>query len=192
VEVDVDDAASAVASGRVDVAFGVDYPQSPIPRAAGVSMAVVATERFALALPAADHRAGTVASLAEFADGRWILPPERTSYGRAIRMACRRAGFEPLVEHVVTDTASTLALVAAGLGIAPVTDLMLRLRGDGLATASLHETVERTMVLAYRVAPSPQPGVAAVVDAITRAASDRRVRSNGPQESRGRAATTGA
>jgi NAD(P)H-flavin reductase len=45
-------------------------------------------------------------------------------------MTCRRVDVEPRVDHAVTDTASTLALVAAGLGVAPVTDLMLTLRRE--------------------------------------------------------------
>jgi DNA-binding transcriptional LysR family regulator len=166
-EIDVDDAASAVAAGRVDLAFGVDYPQAPIPRAPDVALPVLATERFALAIPAGPSAPGGPASLRDFADEAWILPPEPTSYGRAIRMACRRLDFEPRVEHTVTDTASTLALVAAGLGVAPVTPLMLRLRSEGLATVPLTDRVERTMVLAHRREPAPQPGVRAVIEAIT-------------------------
>jgi DNA-binding transcriptional LysR family regulator len=166
VEVDVDDAASAVAAGRVDLAFGVDYPQAPIPRAPDVDLLVLATERFAVAVPAAAPARVGPSSLRDLADEAWVLPPEHTAYGRAIRMACRRADFEPRVDHTVTDTASTLALVAAGLGVAPVTDLMLTLRREGLATVPLAERVERTLVLAHRREPAPQPGVRAVVDAI--------------------------
>jgi DNA-binding transcriptional LysR family regulator len=157
VELDVDDAASAVAAGRVDLAFGVDYPQAPIPRAADVALLVLATERFSIATP--------VGSAAQQGPSS-LLPPEHTSYGRAVRMACRRVDFEPRVDHTVTDTAATLALVAAGLGVAPVTGLMLALRRDGLATVPLTDRVERTLVLAHRREPAPQPGVRAVIDAI--------------------------
>jgi DNA-binding transcriptional LysR family regulator len=166
VEVDVDDATSAVAAGRVDLAFGVDYPQAPIPRARDVAMLVLGTERFAMATAAGRAAPAPSASLRDFADSSWILPPEQSSYGRAIRLACRRLDFEPRVDHVVTDTASTLSLVAADLGVAPVTDLMLALRREGLATVPLTDRVEWTMVLAHRREPAPQPGVGAVIDAI--------------------------
>ncbi|WP_222262939.1 LysR substrate-binding domain-containing protein [Modestobacter marinus] len=166
VEVDVDDATSAVAAGRVDLAFGVDYPQAPIPRASDVALLVLATERFSIATPAGSAAPQGPCSLSDLVDRSWILPPEHTSYGRAIRMACRRAEFEPRVDHTVTDTASTLSLVAAGLGIAPVTDLMLALRREDLATVPLTERLERTLVLAHRREPAPQPGVLAVIDAI--------------------------
>jgi DNA-binding transcriptional LysR family regulator len=166
IEVDVDDAAAAVAAGRVDLAFGVDYPQAPIPRASDVALLVLATERFSIATPAGPAAQEGPAALRDYADARWILPPEQTSYGRAVRMACRRADFEPQVDHTVTDTASTLSLVAAGLGVAPVTDLMLTLRREGLATVPLTDRLERTLVLAHRREPAPQPGVRAVIDAI--------------------------
>ena len=188
VEVDVDDATSAVAAGRVDLAFGVDYPQVPIPRDAEVQLVELTRERFSIAAAVdAAHAGGAVlpptgepaCSLADFADHLWILPPAATSYGRAIRVACRCAGFEPRVDHIVTDTASTLALVAAGLGVAPVTDLMLTLRGAAvetvplIQTVALTELVERTMVLAYRRGPDPQPGVRAVIEAIRGSIDDR-------------------
>jgi DNA-binding transcriptional LysR family regulator len=167
VEVDVDDATASVAVGRVDLAFGVDYPQTPVPRAADVALAVLGTESFSVATGAGRPAPAGPASLRAFADDAWILPPEHTSYGRAVRTACRRLDFEPRVEHTVTDTASTLALVAAGLGVAPVTDLMLTLRREGLVTVPLTDRVERTMVLAHRRSPSPQPAVQTVIDAIT-------------------------
>jgi DNA-binding transcriptional LysR family regulator len=171
VEVDVDDATSAVAAGRVDLAFGVDYPQAPIPRAPEVDLLVLGTERFSIAGPAGSTAQEGPSSLRDFADAPWILPPEHTSYGRAIRMACRRADFEPRVDHTVTDTASTLSLVAAGLGVAPVTDLMLTLRREGLVTVPLTDRFERALVLAYRREPPPQPGVRAVIDAVRSAMS---------------------
>ena len=166
VEVDVDDATSAVAAGRVDLAFGVDYPQAPIPRAADVALLVLATERFSIATASGHTGMKGPASLLDFADEPWILPPEHTFYGRAIRVACRRLDFEPRVDHTVTDTASTLSLITAGLGVAPVTELMLTLRREGLATVRLTERVERTMVLAHRRDPPAQLGVRAVIDAI--------------------------
>ena len=174
VEVDVDDATSAVAAGRVDLAFGVDYPQAPIPRAADVALLVLGTERFSMATPAGHRAQKSPSTLRDFADEPWILPPEHTFYGRAVRMACRRVDFEPRVDHTLTDTASTLALVAAGLGVAPVTDLMLTLRREDLATVPLVDRVERTLVLAHRREPLPQPGVRAVIDAIRNSlATDR-------------------
>jgi len=81
-------------------------------------------------------------------------------------MACRRAGFEPQINHEVTDTAATLAMVAAGLGVAPVTSLMLQLRRLDLTTVKLLEPIDRVMVLAHRHQSQLQPGLQAVIEAI--------------------------
>lgn len=167
VEVDVDDAATAVESGEVHIAFGVDYSDAPIPRRPAVELRRLRSERFHLAISARRTRRSTPMSLAELADEGWILPPPNSQYGLAMRYACRRAGFEPHVEHEVTDTASSLAMVAADLGIAPVTDLMLALRGQGTQTVALREEVRRELVLAYRSHPRPQPGVQTVIDTIS-------------------------
>ena len=167
VEVDVDEATAAVDSGAVHVAFGVDYSDAPIPRRPSVDLRPLKSERFRLAVSARHASTVRSASLLDFAGDGWILPPANTQYGLAMRHACRRAGFEPIVEHEVTDTASSLAMVAGNLGIAPVTDLMLALRGSGIHTIELQEEIRRELVLAYRGQPEPQPGVKTVIDVIS-------------------------
>lgn len=166
VEVDVDDATSAVDSGEVHVAFGVDYSDVPIPRRPNVRLRRLRSERFQVVISERRKAYSAPVSLAEFADDGWILAPAKSQYGMAMRFACRRAGFEPRVEHEVTDTASSLAMVAADLGIAPVTDLMLALRGQGTHTVALREEIRRELVLAYRSHPHPQPGVQTVINVI--------------------------
>jgi hypothetical protein len=53
---------------------------------------------------------------------------------------------------------------------------MLRVRGDGVTAVPLTERVERTMVLAHRREPAPQPGVQAVIDAISDSMTPGRLR----------------
>lgn len=167
IEVDVDDATSAVESGAVHVAFGVDYSDAPIPRRPTVELQPLRSERFLIAVSAQHPPVAGPVSLEHFTDHRWILPPANTQYGLAMRHACRRAGFEPIVEHEVTDTGSSLAMVAGNLGITPVTDLMLTLRSGDIRTIELRDDVRRKLVLAYRGEPEPQPSVKTVIDVIT-------------------------
>ena len=171
VEVEVDQATAAVESGAVHIAFGVDYSDAPIPRRPSVELRKLRSERFQIAL--SDQRPVRTGplSLTDLAGEAWILPPAASQYGLAMRYAFRRAGFEPLVEHEVTDTASTLAMVAADLGVAPVTDLMLALRGQGIQHVEVQQEVRRELVLAHRNRPDPQPGVQTVLDVVTAAVS---------------------
>ena len=113
-------------------------------------------------------------SLLSFAQHPWLLSPASTNYGNAFRMTCRRAGFEPQVVHEIVDTAVTLAMVNAGLGIAPVTDSMLRLSPHKVRTITLDQPVQREMVLAHRRRPALQPGLRAVIETILETVSPMR------------------
>ena len=172
-EVTVDDTAAAVRRGQVDVAFGVDYSTAPIPRDPDVEFIGLRTERFSLACsPVFIDR--TRIALADAAPLPWILTPSGTQFGTAIRNACRSAGFEPSVVHQVTDTASSLALAEAGLGITPVTPLMQRHARSTSRTVSLVEEVHRSIVLIRHSADRSRPVVHAVTEAAREVLRDSR------------------
>jgi len=166
VEAEVDAVTRIVERGDADLAFGLDYPDAPVPRTRGVEVLRVATERFMLAVPDAWQLPDAV-SLADVADRDWVLPPAQTHYGRAVRAACRRVEFEPRVTHSVTDTAVSLAMVAQGLGTTTVTDMMLALApSSGLRTLRLREDVRRDVVLVRRPGDDTRPVVQAMTDVI--------------------------
>lgn len=165
-EVDVDEVYDAVAAGSVDLALGLDYPDVPIPRDPDLRLVPLLRERFALAVPEDVLPGRNSISLAATADLGWILPPEATHYGQAVRTACRRAGVEPDVRHQVTDTAASLALVEAGVGVAPATGLMTRLRPSRIRLLRLTERFERHIVVIVRAAAQNRPSVAALIDVL--------------------------
>jgi DNA-binding transcriptional LysR family regulator len=113
-----------------------------------------------------------VISLAETSGLGWILPAARSQYGQAIRTVCRRAGVEPQIHHEVTDTAASLALVEAGVGVSPVTDLMLRLRPSRFDVVALAETFERHIVAITRASAQDRPSIAALVSVLRELAAD--------------------
>ncbi|QOV40799.1 LysR family transcriptional regulator [Streptomyces ferrugineus] len=173
-DMDVDEVYDAVASGAVDLALGLDYPDVPIPRDPALRVTQLYRERFSLAVPAGSMTDRTVVSLADTQDLGWIMPSADSYYGRAVRTACRRAGVEPAVLHEVTDTAATLALVEAGVGVSFVTDLMLRLRSSRFDVVELSERVERHIVVVIRSTAERRPTVAALVDILRVMAETRR------------------
>jgi len=150
-EVDLDDAVASVRDGEVDVAFGLDYADAPIPRDAATQLVRLQPETFAVAVAAGSRGTGEHVDVPLLADLDWILPPESSQYGRAMRSGFRRLGFEPRVVHEVTDTAASLQLAAAGLGATVMTGLMRRLN-DGLDLTALHlrEPLTRQIVLISR------------------------------------------
>lgn len=167
-ELDVDEVTEAVLHGEADLAFGLDYPDAPVPQAPGVEVVPIASEVFSLgaAAPLPVGPRGLV-SLRAVAEHDWILPPADTNYGRAVRGVCRRAGFEPRAAHIVNDTAVTLAMAAHGLGVTMTTPMMLALQpAPGLLRSALAEDVRRQLVLSRRAAGQLRPGVAAVTQII--------------------------
>ena len=168
-EVDLDSASSHVRYGEVDVAFGLDYPDAPMTRDKSIQLVRLRPEEFVVAVATgstydrsksrgATRRRATAsvanrryADLSALAELDWILPPETSQYGRAIRSGFRRLGFEPVVVHEVTDTAASLQLAAAGLGATVMTGLMRRLN-PSLSLAALHmrEPLTRQIVLISR------------------------------------------
>ncbi|MEU9115426.1 LysR family transcriptional regulator [Streptomyces sp. NPDC048483] len=170
-EVEVDQAYTEVCAGRVDLALGLDYPDAPLAPAGGVELVRLRSERFGLAVAAGPRAEGWTAQgralrLVDAAACDWVLPAPGSYYGRAMRAACRRAGFEPRVVHEVTDTATSLAMVGAGLGVAPLTELMLRLRSEGIVPVPLAEVVERHIVVAVGAAARQRPSVEALIAAL--------------------------
>jgi DNA-binding transcriptional LysR family regulator len=163
-ELVVDDVYDAVTSGTVDLAVGLEYPDVPIRRDPSLRVVLLRRERFSLAVPAGSMPSDGPVSLASTGPPvGWILPPEDTHYGLAIRTACRRAGIEPELRHEVVDTAVSLALVEAGIGVSTVTDLMLRLRPSRFDVLPLAEPFERHIVAVVRVSAEHRPNVAAAV-----------------------------
>jgi DNA-binding transcriptional LysR family regulator len=171
-EMDVDEVYDAVASGAVDLAVGLDYPDVPIPRDPSLAVVRLTRERFSLAVPPGSMPGVGVISLAETSGLGWILPAARSQYGQAIRTVCRRAGVEPQIHHEVTDTAASLALVEAGVGVSPVTDLMLRLRPSRFDVVALAETFERHIVAITRASAQDRPSIAALVSVLRELAAD--------------------
>jgi DNA-binding transcriptional LysR family regulator len=163
-DMDVDDIYDAVATGDVDLALGLDYPDVPIPRDPTLCVRKLYGEHFSLAVPTGTMGGRKVVGLADTRDLTWILPSADSYYGRAVRTVCRRAGLEPDVQHVVTDTATTLGLVEAGIGVSTVTDLMLKLRSSRFDVVALRETIERHLVVVFRASAERRPSMQALVD----------------------------
>ena len=167
-EVDLDSATASVRYGEVDVAFGLDYLDAPMPRDKSLHLVRLQPEKFAVAVragsthdpgnpPPVAHKTSDSAKDREYVeidelnDMDWILPPENSQYGRAIRSGFRRLGFEPHVAHEVTDTAASLQLAAAGLGATLMTGLMRRLNTSlDLTTLHMREPLTRQIVLISR------------------------------------------
>lgn len=121
-EVDPENAVSELHLGHLDLAFLIDYPDAEEPWPATLALHPVGSDSFRIAAPAGRFSRRTL-SLSALADEPWIVSGPHTYYGRAIRAACRRAGFELRAIHEVDEQATALAMVTAGLGVTFVSEL---------------------------------------------------------------------
>src|SRR5699024_6209319 len=147
--------AAAVLEGKFDVAFVIDYSDHEMDWDPSLTRTVVAVERLHAAVPADTVPEDTV-SLLRLAEQPWILAGPRSHFGRAVRIACHKQGFEPRIAHTVEEQPTALALTAAGLGVTLVSDLALTMLPKGVDIIALDKPVMRTISVAHRVSSGPR------------------------------------
>ncbi|MBN9743080.1 MULTISPECIES: LysR family transcriptional regulator [Amycolatopsis] len=164
--------ADAVRDGSLDLSFVIDYSDAPMEWSDGLERAVVAVERLHAAVPAGALQSATV-PLDALAEHPWILASPKSHFGRAIRIACQRHGFQPKINHEVEEQSTAMAMVGAGLGVTLVSDLGLRLlRPPGIDVVALAPPLLRTVSIAYRRTEIRRPALHLVVAAVQKAAAE--------------------
>lgn len=167
-----EDTASAVREGRMDLSFVIDYSDYPMDWDPSLTRAVIAVERLHAAVPAGSMPGETV-SLNDLADYPWILAGARSHFGKAVRIACHRRGFEPRIAHTVEEQPTALALAAGGLGVTLVSDLALNLLPPGVDIVALEEPIMRTVSIAHRTSSTPRHSIGLFIDAARTAAAEQ-------------------
>lgn len=175
-----EETAGAVRDGTLDFSFVIDYSNYPMTWDPALTRVVIAVERLHAAVPEGAVPSASVA-LPDLADHPWILAGPRSHFGRAVRIACQRAGFEPRINHEVGEQATALAMVAAGLGVTLVSDLGLSLRPAGVDVVALTEPVTRTVAVAYRSRDEGRPSLHLVIDAVRAAAAAQGLGARDPE-----------
>lgn len=164
--------ADAVRDGTLDLSFVIDYSDVPMELSDGLERAVVAVERLHAAVPAGALPSAT-ARLDALAEHPWILASPKSHFGRAIRIACQRHGFQPKINHEVEEQSTAMAMVGAGLGVTLVSDLGLRLlRPPGIDVVALAPPLLRTVSIAYRRTEIRRPALHLVIGAVQEAAAE--------------------
>ncbi|MFC4003603.1 LysR substrate-binding domain-containing protein [Prauserella oleivorans] len=174
-----EETAGAVRDGSLDFSFVIDYSDYPMPWDPSLAREVIAVERLHAAVPTGVVPAGSV-SLTDLAEHPWILAGPRSHFGRAVRIACQRSGFEPKINHEVGEQATALAMVAAGLGVTLVSDLGLSLLPPGVDIVALTEPVMRTVSIAHRATTTPRPSLQLVIEAVRGAAAEKGLGASSP------------
>jgi DNA-binding transcriptional LysR family regulator len=163
-----------VQAGRLDVAVLIDDGKTPIVESQSLQIEPVLTEHMRLVVPADSAIAGPRLDLAELAEVGFVSSSSTLLCGRLAAEACRRAGFEPRVDHHVDLYPTTLQLVAAGVGVALVPDLAIGIAcPPGIRVIDPIEPVTRRVSMVWRTSSRDRPAVAAVLDEMRRLFASR-------------------
>ncbi len=178
-EIDPESAAQEVASGAVDIALCREYSDAPLIAGPSLSRETLMTEP--LLVVSRPHASGTgaaghVSNQAIRELGKqigWLLPADRTAFGRAARKVV--AEFDEGLEspHSVTDTALALALSAAGHGLTIATQSILDFHQSSTAILARSETCSSLLTLA-KTAMLERPSVKRVQLALLQATQQAR------------------
>ncbi|WP_156756625.1 LysR family transcriptional regulator [Actinokineospora pegani] len=121
VSVHTDPSAAAVLArvkaGRLDAAVVIDYLGFEIPEVEGVRRAVVVPREPQFVAIAEDHplAAAETIDLVDLAGEDWLVDPQEDHGGVGpLRHACRAAGFEPRINHQISDASSAREFVSTG------------------------------------------------------------------------------
>ena len=172
-EADGEDVVADLRHGHLDLALLLDYPDAPEPWKTDLGVVPLGQDQIHLAAPTASSY-GPGTELAALAGEDWILSGPDTYWGRAVRTACRREGFEPHVRHRVDSSATALAMVAAGLGVTLVSDLGRAFcPSSGVVVVPLARPLTRTILIAHLPHTGERPTARAVLDAFSRAAASQ-------------------
>lgn len=165
-----EDTTGAVRDGSLDLSFVLDYSSYPMARVPDLVRVPIAVESLHAVVPTGSIRADQV-SLPDLAGAPWVIAHPRSHFGRAVRIACREAGFDPEVKHEAGEQSTALALVAAGLGVTVASDLGLVPTPEGVDILPLVESPTRTVSIVFRERDTRRRPLQAFVDAVAEGAA---------------------
>jgi molybdate transport repressor ModE-like protein len=158
----------ALARGDIDVAISMASRQAPAPEDARFHRRALTTDTLDAVLPATHSLAAEPQlELAALAGETFVGPPDGSSCHDVTITGCAAAGFAPAFTHRTLDFHTTMALVAAGLGVALVPRLGQAAVPPGAVVRPLRAPAPaRHVFAATRAGAERRPTVAAVLDAL--------------------------
>lgn len=159
---------TALARGDADLALSMASRLAPPADDFRFAQHPLRTDTLDAVLPAGHPLAARERiALADLASEPFVGPPDGTSCHDVTVNGCAAAGFTPAFEHWSLDFYTTMALVAAGLGVALVPRLAQSAVPPGAVIRPLEAPAPaRHVFAATRAGAERRPTVAAVLDAL--------------------------
>ena len=176
VEAEPEQALPALALGDVDLVLGDEWQHQPLRVPAGVRRHELFEDPVHLVLPAGHpvaRRHAAAVPLAELAGEAWTTGHAGMGWEEMTQRTCRElGGFEPDIRHRTTDAAVSLALVARGLAVTMLPDLVLPGRDRAVTLRAIAERpVGRAIFAATRATDGARPSTQALLAAVQKAAA---------------------
>jgi DNA-binding transcriptional LysR family regulator len=132
-DLEADESLPALQLGEIDIAIVDDYGDGSRVPSSDMLACEFMTDPIYVATAAAEDVGGTGSvvrpggsyRLDQFRDAFWIMDTDVSQLSRAVRRACRAAGFEPHIRSSCRDFGVIIALVEAGLGVGVLPGLAL-------------------------------------------------------------------
>jgi DNA-binding transcriptional LysR family regulator len=175
IEAEPEDALPALALGDVDLVLGDEWQHQPWRMPAGLERHTLLSDPVNLVLPAGHATTSHDAvPLAELAGEAWTTGHEGMAWEELVQRTCRaHGGFEPDIRHRTNDATVSLALVARGLAVTLLPDLVLPGRHPGIALRPVAgASIARTIFAVTRATDAARPSTAALLEAVHRAAHE--------------------
>jgi DNA-binding transcriptional LysR family regulator len=176
IEAEPEQALPALALGDVDLVLGDEWQHQPWRLPAGLQRHELFRDPVHLVLPAghpAARRREEAVPLAELAGEAWTTGHAGMAWEEITQRTCREhGGFDPDIRYRTNDATVSLALVARGLAVTLLPDLVVPGRHAGIALRPIAENpVGRTIFAVTRAADAARPSTQALVAAVRDAAA---------------------
>lgn len=174
-EVDVQESQAMLCRGELDIALVHSYDMEPWEPPPACERHPLFSGPLGVVVPADDPLASTVQptdplDLALLASHPWITDTPRTECHETLRRLCAQAGFVPRVTAHCNDITATLALVAAGLGVAALPWNPICANWPGVALRRMAQVEQRHVFAVTRRSGNRHPAVQVVLEALQEAA----------------------
>jgi DNA-binding transcriptional LysR family regulator len=178
-QLEPEDGLPAVARGDLDLAIASEYAMTPRrPDRHRLERHDIGVEPLVVAVPTGHRHAGATVALDRLRDETWLAALPGSTCHVMLRRACALAGFEPVEGGHVGEFAMTLALVAAGAGVALVPSIAVPAPSarPGVRILTVEDPgVERTLYVVLRRGTLGHPAVRTMLDAVREAGRTRLV-----------------
>ena len=177
VEAEPETSLPALALGDIDLVLADEWEHQPHPRPAGVDRHDLHRDPVRAVLPE-EHpvarRHPQVVPLPELAGEVWTTGHPGTPWAGMIERACRRlGGFDPAIRHRTNDAVVSLGLVAQGLAVTLLPDLVAAGEHPGVVVREIADgPVHRRIFAATRTADAQRPSVRALLAAVRAEAAE--------------------